>query len=95
MKSTENSSLYLNRYNRLNDPIRDEIVVLELNSRTFESTIFNSSQVCATLYLKTWFYGLEYECRDTLFKDLSFVLINVFLLENIVSVNEKKSFFKS
>ena len=45
LKSTSNSHIYLNRYNKSNNVMPDEIAVLELTSESFQSVVFNSSQV--------------------------------------------------
>lgn len=44
-KSTHNSSMYLNRYNKSSNVLPEEINVTELTSESFQSVVFNSSQV--------------------------------------------------
>ncbi len=45
LKSTEDASLYLNRYNNVRNSNPNEVAVLELHSGTFQSVVFNLSQV--------------------------------------------------
>lgn len=45
MKSTEDSQIYINRYNKSNNAMPDETCVLELNSGSFQSVVFNLTQV--------------------------------------------------
>lgn len=50
MKSTEDSLIYINRYNKSNNVMTDETCVLELNSGSFQSVVFNLTQHVIVYY---------------------------------------------